>query len=140
LAHRSEASLEIAAPPEQVFEWLVDPELNSRWHGTEIEPLPDSSVNPRMRPAPTDVEVTRYEPPFAFDARFTHRFATTDIRHRLEPSGSGTRLRLETTWRYHGWTRLWMVLGRLRGISFGKAHGEAVAESLRKLKGLVEPG
>ncbi|HEX6115744.1 MAG TPA: SRPBCC family protein [Solirubrobacterales bacterium] len=159
MAHRSEASVEIAAPPERVFEWLVDPGLNSRWHGIEIEwlpadrgalrrgyrgvevePLPDSSINPRMRPAPTEVEVTRYEPPFAFDARFAHRFATAETRHRLEVSGIGTRLRLATSWRYHGLTRLWMVLARLRGVSFGKVHGEAVTESLRKLKGLVEAG
>jgi uncharacterized protein YndB with AHSA1/START domain len=159
VAHRSEAAVEIAAPPERVFEWLADPALNGRWHGTqiewlpadraalrrgyrseEIEPLPDRSWNPTMRPAPTAVEVTRYEPPFAFDARFRHRFATTDVRHRLEPAGAGTRLRLETTWRYHGMTRLWMLVGRLRGIRVSKAHGDAVGESLAELKELVEAG
>ena len=160
MANRSEAAVEIAAPPERVFDWLVDPELYSRWTGTEVEwlpadrsqlrrgyrgvevePLPDGTVNPRMKPAPTEVEVTRFEPPFAFDARYEHRFATTDSRYRLEPVGPGTRIRLTSSWRYHGITRLWGVLIRLRGVSPGAAHGKASEDLLRRLKELVEsPG
>lgn len=153
----SEASVEIAAPPERVFEWLVDPARYSRWTGTEVEwlpadrsalrrgyrgvevePLPDRAINPKMKPAPTDVEVTRYEPPLALDTRFEHRFATTDSSFRLEPAGAGTRIRLSSSWRYHGITRLWGLLIRLRGVDPGRAHREASEQLLLELKRLVE--
>jgi uncharacterized protein YndB with AHSA1/START domain len=157
VGRRSEASVEIAAPPERVFEWLVDPERYARftgmepewlpadrsalrkgYRGVEIEPLPNRTWNPKMEPAPTEVEVMRYEPPFVFDSRFKHRFATTDSNYRLEATPTGTRIRLISSWRYHGMTRLWGFLIRLRGVDPGEAHREASEELLAKLKGLVE--
>ena len=101
---RSEHRIEIEAPRERVFAWLVEPELMLRWIGglREFHPLdPEPGVGARSRQVVDvagrrmDVEsrITAFEPGRLVAAELDGKGFHVDTRHELEDDGDGTLVR-----------------------------------------------
>src|SRR5262245_10918619 len=100
---RSEHTVEIQAPRERVFAWLVEPELMLRWIGglREFHPRdPGPAVGARSRQVVEvagrrmDVEsrITAFEPQRLVAAELDGKGFRVDTRHELEDDGAGTTL------------------------------------------------
>jgi uncharacterized protein YndB with AHSA1/START domain len=106
---RSEFTVEIARPPADVFAYLADPSKVPEWQssaveaklatdgaigvGSRIEEV-RSFVGRRVR---TTLEVTEYEPERRFSLKTVEGPVPVEVRHTLEPSNGGTRLRFVGT-------------------------------------------
>jgi uncharacterized protein YndB with AHSA1/START domain len=106
LGIQTHSTVEIAAPPAEVFEWIThrdklkawtgvdsnlfpeDPsELRTGYHGTGTMPAPDG-------PRPVTIDVSRYDPPHEFDFTETYAGGNSVIGYKLTESGSGTALEM----------------------------------------------
>ena len=102
---KTEAEIEIDAPPERVFEWITDRKKVAEWCGADPEYMPadraDLKVGYRGKghfqapdgPREIQFEVTAFEPPTTFAYRDTYDGGDQTTTTTLEASGSGTRLR-----------------------------------------------
>ena len=134
---RSEASVEIARPPADVFPWLLDPEKRLRWVSGLVssQPLGDGRFRETIEQAGRRVDVTSsvvaLEEPHRLEVRSKGRGVTARIAHRLEPTGDGTRVS----------SSLELELGGLLRLAGGLAAGQAqrsLERSLARLKELLE--
>ena len=114
-----ERSIEIDAPPETVFEVITNPEHLENWWPDQarLEPTPGATGrlvfgDPRTGDASIpNITVISVEPPKRFTFRWIHPDDeeagvgnSLHVVFDLEPSGSGTLLRLsETGFRERGW-------------------------------------
>ncbi len=114
-----EREIHIDAPPEVVFEVISRPEHVREWWSAESDVQPTAGAtgelvwadgdNPRAHVTPMTVVVA--DPPRLFTFRWAHPAGETAtdgnsllVTFELEPSGSGTQLRLtETGFRERGW-------------------------------------
>jgi len=140
---RSEHRIEIEAPRERVFAWLVEPELMLRWIGglREFHPLdPEPGVGARSRQVVDvagrrmDVEsrITAFEPGRLVAAELDGKGFHVDTRHELEDDGDGTLVRAEAR------TRLSGIAGRLLGGVVERGAQRKLEGDLARLKQLVE--
>jgi carbon monoxide dehydrogenase subunit G len=113
---RSEHTVEIEAPRERVFAWLVEPELMLRWIGglREFHPL---DPEPRRLVAAE------------LDGKGFH----VDTRHELEDDGAGT-----TLVRAEAHTRLSGLAGRFLGGLADRGAQRKLEGDLARLKQLLE--
>jgi carbon monoxide dehydrogenase subunit G len=137
--HRTEASVEIAAPPEAVHPLLVRPEERLRWVQGLVES--EETAPGRFREVVADhgmrteveVETVRDEP-LAVDARMTNRHLDATVRNRLEPIDGGTRLTVTVESEYRGF-----VARAAAGLVTRQAQ-RSLEQSIGNLKRLVEEG
>jgi carbon monoxide dehydrogenase subunit G len=136
--HRTEASIEIAAPPEAVYRLLARPEERLRWvqglvESEETEPgrfrevVSDHGVRTSV-----DVETVRAEPPHALDARMTNRHLDATVRNRLEATPDGTRLTVTVESAYRG------VLARAAAGLVTRHAQTSLEQSVENLRSLAE--
>ena len=142
--HRNEHSVEIGAPPEDVFPWLADSERRCRWMGAlvESEPLTEGPAErgSRYRDVFEDLgqrivleaELVEVDEPHELVVHLTADAFEATITQRLDAANGGTRLSaaIETTY-----TKL---AGRvLAGVVTRHAQKQLEADLVR-LKELVE--
>jgi uncharacterized protein YndB with AHSA1/START domain len=139
---RYSSVVEIARPPNDVFEALLDPGRYGQW--TDMVDMSfDSQDRPRVGTrgqfrlakgpikGTLDIELTRLEPDRRVDFRITHPSLDWNSASTLEPSGAGTQLTYAGEVRLRGWRRLLepFVAGEV-------SRGEAV--EAQRLKELLE--
>ena len=141
---RSEHTVEIEAPRERVFAWLVEPELMLRWIGglREFHPLdPEPGVGARSRQVvevagrrlEVESRITAFEPERIVAAELDGKGFHVDTRHELEDDGAGaTRVRAEAH------TRLSGLAGRFLGGLADRGAQRKLEGDLARLKQLVE--
>ena len=140
---RSEHTIEIGAPRERVFAWLVEPELMLRWIGglREFHPLdPEPRVGARSRQVVevagrrmgVESRITSFEPERLVAAELVGKGFHVDTRHELEVDGDGTLVRAEAH------TRLSGLAGRLLGGVVERGAQRKLEGDLARLKQLVE--
>jgi hypothetical protein len=120
LTHRAEAAIEIRAPAEEVFEWLVDRRKVSIRENRRVGWLPEDRASLGVGYRATEVievsgvltwpnpgrrieiaaEVTGYDPPLRFTYRVRQRGSETFHDSRLTPRGEGVVLTLESETRF----------------------------------------
>jgi len=137
--HRNEASIEIAAPPGEVFARIVSPGARVRWvaglvaseetgDGAYREVVQDHGLRLEL-----EVETVRSEPPTALDARMTGRGLRASVSNRLAETPTGTRLTVTVESEYGGLARF--------AAPVVTRHAQGNLEtSLARLKALVEDG
>ena len=141
---RSEHTVEIEAPRERVFAWLVEPELMLRWIGglREFQPLdPGPGVGARSRQVVevagrrmhVESRITAFESERLVAAELDGKGFHVDTRHELEDDGAGTtRVRAEAH------TRLSGLAGRFLGGLADRGAQRKLEGDLARLKQLVE--
>ncbi len=99
-----EFSLAVERPPEEVFEYLTDPEHLPEWQAGVIEARKESEspmgVGTQMRDVRTflgrkmesTVEVTAYDPPTTFGLKVLSGPVPFSVMHTLESTNGGTRI------------------------------------------------
>lgn len=134
---RSEATVEIARSPDDVFPWLVDPDKRLLWVSGLVssESLGEGRFRETMQQAGRRVDLTStvvlVEEPRRLEVRSVGRGVTAHGEHRLEPLGDGTSLT----------SSLDLQLGGLLRFAGGVAAGQAqrsLERSLERLKELLE--
>lgn len=97
------SEISIAAPPETVFAYFVDPAKMSRWMGSrvELEPRPGGTyaldINAQARARGTFVEVvppSRVVFTFGWEGDAAVPPGSTTVEVTLTPNGDGTHVRL----------------------------------------------
>jgi carbon monoxide dehydrogenase subunit G len=101
---RAEVVVDIARPPEDVFAYLTDVSNLPRWqsgvHGAKLEGEPAAGARIHEsrhmlgRELHTTLEIEEYERPRVFALRALDSPIPFTVRHELERSGDGTRLRV----------------------------------------------
>lgn len=140
---RSEHTIEIQAPRDRVFAWLVEPELMLRWIGglREFDPLdPEPGVGARSRQVvelagrrmEVESRITAFEPERLVAAALDGKGFHVDTRHELEDDGGGTLVRAAAH------TRLSGLAGRLLGGVVERGAQRKLEGDLVRLKQLVE--
>jgi uncharacterized protein YndB with AHSA1/START domain len=140
---RSEHTVEIDAPRDRVFAWLVEPELMLRWVGglREFDPLdPGPGVGARSRQIvevagrrmEVESRITAFEPEQLVAAELDGKGFHVDTRHELEDDGDGTLVRAEVH------TRLSGLAGRLLGGVVDRGAQRKLEGDLARLKQFVE--
>ncbi len=137
---RSQASVELTRPADEVFPWLLDPDRRLRWVSGLVssQPLGDGRYRETLEQAGRRMDVTSsvvaLEEPRRLAVRTEGRGVTAHIEHRLEQRGDGTRLT----------STLDVQLGGLLRLAGGVATARAqrsLERSLARLKELLEaPG
>jgi carbon monoxide dehydrogenase subunit G len=98
---RFELDVQIAAPPEEVFDFLSDPTNLPRWQEScvAVEPLGDDRIQETRsfmgHRAQVETEIVERERPHTFTVRSLGGPVRFTVRHELSPSGGGTQLRVE---------------------------------------------
>jgi uncharacterized protein YndB with AHSA1/START domain len=107
MAIETHAAIEIAAPPDEVFEWLTEPEKLKAWTGMDPKVMPanPSELKPGYRnkgqfQAPDgmremEFEVTDYEPPRHFAFVETYKGGKSVVRYDVTESGSGSKVEMK---------------------------------------------
>lgn len=102
---KTEAEIEIEAPPEKVWEWITRRGRVAEWAGGDPDYMPTESSKLKAGyrgaghfqtpdgPREIQFEVTAYEPPTTFAYRDTYDGGDQITTTTLEATGSGTRLR-----------------------------------------------
>jgi carbon monoxide dehydrogenase subunit G len=136
--HHNEASVEIAAPPEEVYARIVDPVERLQWvqglvkseetgPGRYRETVSDHGVHSTVV-----VETVSSEPPHAVDAHMSNRHIRATVRNRLEPIETGTRLTVTIETEYRG------LLARAASGLVARHAQHSLEHSVENLKRLVE--
>jgi uncharacterized membrane protein len=97
-------SVDVAQPPDAVFPWLLEQDKVPRWmsHVEEYQQLDGAPLSTGSRLRQTielsgsrvsfELEVLRYDPPRAAEARFETNGVEVVNLYALEAAGAGTRL------------------------------------------------
>jgi uncharacterized protein YndB with AHSA1/START domain len=98
-AGRAELVVEIARPPEEVYAYLTDVSNLPSWQsGVHAARREGSQIHESRhmlgRELHTTLEIEEEEPPRVFALRALNSPVPFTVRHELEPSGDGTRLRV----------------------------------------------
>lgn len=134
---RSEASIEIDRPADEVFPWLLEPEKRLQWVSglRSSEPLDETSFREVVQEYGQRVEATatvvRNEPPHALDVTMSGRGFEARAEHRLVERDGRTWLTSTFDVRLGG-------LGRLAGGIVARQTQRSVEQSLARLKALLE--
>jgi uncharacterized protein YndB with AHSA1/START domain len=103
---KTQVEIDIAAPPEAVFQWLTQREKVAQWAGADPTYMPSdgSELTAGYRSRGTfhapdgdrevDFEITAYEPPALFAYRNSYAGGDQTSTYRLNPAGAGTHLEL----------------------------------------------
>jgi uncharacterized protein YndB with AHSA1/START domain len=103
---RFELEIEIARPPDEVFDYLADPGNLPAWQdevvevrGATGEPLPAGATFTEVRTflgkrVQSEIEVTASRRGEEYSLRSRSGPVRFSVRHLLEPAGPGTRVRL----------------------------------------------
>jgi uncharacterized protein YndB with AHSA1/START domain len=132
--------VEIGAPPEQVFPYLVGSDERLQWMGllVESEPLGER----RFRDVFDDLghrielasEITRYQPPHRLEVELVADAFAARSTHVLEETGGGTRLTTTVETEYT------KRLVRLAGPLVARRAQSQLEADHRALKALFEEG
>ncbi len=134
---RSRAEIEIALAADEIFPWLLDSEKRLQWVSGLVrsEPLGDGAFRETMEQAGRRMEVTSsvvaLEAPRRLEVRSEGRGVTAHLEHRLDPSGTGTRLTSSLELKLGG------VLRFAGGLAAAQAQ-RSLERSLAQLKTLLE--
>ena len=134
---RNEASVEIAAPREDLRRWLLTPERRLRWVTGLVESEETSPGHFREVVADhgvrTEVQVeTVRDELHAVDARMTNRHLEATVQNRLDETSTGTLLTVTVESSYRG------VLARTAGRLVTRHAQRSLERSLETLKQLIE--
>jgi uncharacterized protein YndB with AHSA1/START domain len=140
-----ELSIEIARPPEEVFDFLADARNDPRWCASVLackqqagdRPGPEARYVARHKPTPfhrvmpRSIEVVEYDPPRLLRWRQEDGNGVFHITYELTPSGPGTRFaqRDRIEWKVPA------PVGRLAERLFVRRH---IGEQMEALKRLLE--
>jgi carbon monoxide dehydrogenase subunit G len=96
---RAELTIEIARTPEDVFSYLTDVSNLTKWQsGVKSAALRDGRIEESRsllgRELHTVIEIVEHEPPRLFTLRAVDGPVPLTVRHELEPSNGGTRLKV----------------------------------------------
>jgi carbon monoxide dehydrogenase subunit G len=137
---RSEATIRIDRPAEEVFPWLLEPEKRLQWVSglRSSEPIDEKSFRDVVQEYGQRLEATatvvRNEPPHALDVTMTGRGFEARVEHRLAEQDGQTQLTSTFDVNLGG-------LGRFAGGLVGRQTQRSVEQSLARLKQLLEsPG
>ncbi len=136
---RNEASVELAAPPAEVFPLIAEPAGRLRWIDGLVEAEETGPGSFRETIAQhglrveTRVRTLRSEPPLLVEAEVTGRGIEATVLNVLEPTGSGTRLTVTVETRYRG------LAARLVAPVIGRQAQASLERSLANLRSLLEP-
>jgi len=94
---RFTVTVEIARPPEEVFDYLADPSNLPTWQESAVEArLEGGRVVERRRMLGREIEstmeISENEPPRLLTLRTVEGPIPLEVRHELSPSRGGTRL------------------------------------------------
>jgi uncharacterized protein YndB with AHSA1/START domain len=101
---KTEAEIEIDAPPETVFDWLTERDKLAQWTGADPEYMPAdvSELKAGFKgkghmqapdgPRSVEFEVTACDPPSRFELKSTYDGGGSLSTYTLAPDGSGTKL------------------------------------------------
>ena len=140
------ASVTIAAPPAEIWEWLVDRDKQERWLKDEMEWLPSDRSQLRagyrgteimqMREGPQEarIEILEYDAPRKMRVRQEHERFVARSRFELRPSGTSTRITSATLIRYRS------LLTWLGVLPILPMYSRVIRGGLKELKQLVEEG
>lgn len=144
--HVNQHAVEIAASPEAVWDWLVEPDRLVQWVGglRRFEPLDDRRPGPGMRSRQhlhlggrdwvLASEIVRWDPPNELEARSEQKGFRIVQAYRLDRIDGGTLLACRVQ------TELKGLVGRLlEGVLSGRAQHK-LEHDLDRLKTLVEAG
>jgi carbon monoxide dehydrogenase subunit G len=104
---RFELSVEIAKPVHEVWEYLIEPENVPEWQASAAasHQISDGAMGVGThlqderrflgRRARSEVEVTEFEPETLFTLHGISGPVRFTVRHRLEPTATGTRLQID---------------------------------------------
>jgi carbon monoxide dehydrogenase subunit G len=142
---RIEQSVEIARAPEEVFAVLTDPARLAEWQGTVVEAALEGEgpirAGARVREVrsflgkriESTVEILEHEPPSRFALRSAAGPVTFRVEQTVEPSGDGSRVRIQMEGEARG------VLGLGARVAV-KAAERQLRTDLDALKRLLEAG
>jgi uncharacterized protein YndB with AHSA1/START domain len=136
---RVEESVEIARPPQEVWNVIVDPLRDPEWCAKveSVEPVSERRWRVIHKPVPLRpaVELTvdqlELDPPRHLRLREEDAASVFDVEYRLEPSGAGTCFVQVSNVE-------WKSLPRILHGTFRRGVRRDVRNQLRALKGLVE--
>lgn len=115
---RTAATIDIAAPPSEVFRWLIEPELLARWIGgfARAEPITEGPVRVGSRSRDVieadgrrlvlETEITELVPDRRLAVHIRYEGGENDDAYDLEPVAGGTRLTYLSDVRLTGAARL----------------------------------
>jgi carbon monoxide dehydrogenase subunit G len=135
----NEAEVELAAPAEEVFPLIAEPEGRLRWIDglVEAEATGPGSFREVIEQhglrVETRVRTLRSEPPHLVEAAVSGRGIEATVLNVLEPTGGGTRLTVSVETRYRG------LAGRLAAPLIGRQAQASLERSLARLQALLEP-
>lgn len=142
--HRNEHAVEIAAPPDEVFPWLVEPELRLRWMGALVDSEAVTSGPPEVgglhrdvfedhgQRTEVDAELVEVEPGRALTVKLEAKGFEGTSSQRLEETPGGTRLSVRVE------ARFTMLAARLFAPIVTRHAQKQLEADLARLKELVE--
>jgi uncharacterized protein YndB with AHSA1/START domain len=136
---RVEEAIEIARPPQTVWDVVVDPRNDPRWCRTvkSVEALDAGRWRVMHKPIPLrpprelELQQLEAEPPRRLLLREEDQGGVFNVEYRLEPAQTGTRFT-------HVSEVEWKELPRILHGTFGRAVRREVRGQLRALKSLLE--
>lgn len=141
MSDRNQASVELAAPPAEIFPLIVDPAARLRWIDGLVEAEETGpgafreAIEQHGIRVETRVRTVRSEPPGLVEARVEGRGIEATVLNVLEPAADGgTRLTVTVDTRYRG------LAARLVAPVIGRRAQASLERSLAALKQLVETG
>ena len=138
-----EASIEIGAPPEAIFPFLVEPDRLKRWVGgfVEARPLTEGAIGPGSKSIDVirengremllETEILRYEPPAVVSVAIRTSGMDAVSEYHLDGRGPATTASHSQQVRYSG-------ILRLVGPFVGGAVRRKMREDFARLKAAVE--
>ncbi len=136
---RVEESIEIARPPQEVWDVVVDPERDPEWCGKvkSVQRIGDGRWRVLHKPVPlrpaTELIVDQVEidPPRRMHLREEDDASVVEVDYRLEPTAGGTRFAQASDVD-------WKSLPRILHSAFRRGVQRDIRQQLKALKRLVE--